>query len=88
MFDIKMVTTDKNNRRSGLGTDLLRRSVQLAGSLGYKVRTEGGREGKLRLTYLDFTDNRITTIKQVHLYNNYNSENQQTRIKIRNVYYC
>ena len=39
MFDIKMVTTDKNNRRSGLGTDLLRRSVQLAASLGYKVRT-------------------------------------------------
>ena len=38
MFDIKMVTSDKNNRRSGLGTDLLRRSVQLAASLGYKVR--------------------------------------------------
>ena len=37
MFDIKMVTTDKSNRRSGLGTDLLRRSVQLASSLGYKV---------------------------------------------------
>ena len=37
MFDIKMVTTDKGNRRSGLGTDLLRRSVQLASSLGYKV---------------------------------------------------
>ena len=37
MFDIKMVTTDKSNRRSGLGTDLLRRSVQLATSLGYKV---------------------------------------------------
>ena len=43
MFDIKMVTTDKNNRRSGLGTDLLRRSVQLAASLGYKVRN-GGRK--------------------------------------------
>ena len=38
MFDIKMVTTDKNQRRSGLGTDLLRRSVQLAASLGYKVQ--------------------------------------------------
>ena len=37
MFDIKMVTTDKTQRRSGLGTDLLRRSVQLAASLGYKV---------------------------------------------------
>ena len=37
MFDIKMVTTDKSNRRAGLGTDLLRRSVQLASSLGYKV---------------------------------------------------
>jgi len=41
MFDIKMVTTDKSNRRSGLGTDLLRRSVQLATSLGYKaIKTE------------------------------------------------
>ena len=40
MFDIKMVTTDKNQRRSGLGTDLLRRSVQLAASLGYKVQLE------------------------------------------------
>ena len=37
IFDIKMVATDKNNRRGGLGTDLLRRSVQLASSLGYKV---------------------------------------------------
>ena len=37
MFDIKMVTTDKSNRRAGLGTDLLRRSVQLAASLGYKA---------------------------------------------------
>ena len=37
MFDIKMVTTDKGNRKVGLGTDLLRRSVQLAQSLGYKV---------------------------------------------------
>ena len=46
MFDIKMVTTDKNNRRSGLGTDLLRRSVQLAASLGYKVRTKG--RGRIR----------------------------------------
>jgi hypothetical protein len=31
------VTTDKNNRRCGLGSDLLRRTVQLAQSLGYKV---------------------------------------------------
>ena len=46
MFDIKMVTTDKNNRRSGLGTDLLRRSVQLAASLGYRVRTKG--RGRIR----------------------------------------
>jgi GNAT superfamily N-acetyltransferase len=37
IFDIKMVTTDKNNRRCGLGSDLLRRTVQLAQSLGYKV---------------------------------------------------
>ena len=37
IFDIKMVTTDKLNRRSGLGTDLIRRSVELARSLGYKA---------------------------------------------------
>ena len=37
IFDIKMVVTDKLNRRGGLGTDLLRRSVQLANSLGYKA---------------------------------------------------
>ncbi len=37
LFDIKMVTTDKQNRRSGLGTDLLRRSVDLARSLGYSA---------------------------------------------------
>jgi len=41
IFDIKMVATDKSNRRCGLGTDLLRRSVELAHSLGYKaVKTE------------------------------------------------
>ena len=37
LFDIKMVTTDKQNRRGGLGTDLLRRSVELARRLGYKA---------------------------------------------------
>jgi len=37
VFDIKMVTTEKLSRRSGLGTDLIRRSVELAKSLGYKV---------------------------------------------------
>ena len=36
-FDIKMVTTDKLNRRGGLGTDLLRRSVKMAESLGFKA---------------------------------------------------
>ncbi|XP_023320089.1 dopamine N-acetyltransferase [Eurytemora carolleeae] len=41
IFDIKMVATDKLNRKCGLGTDLLRRSVQLAQSLGYKaIKTE------------------------------------------------
>jgi len=38
IFDIKMVATDKLNRKCGLGTDLLRRSVQLAQSLGYKAK--------------------------------------------------
>ena len=56
MFDIKMVTTDKNNRRSGLGTDLLRRSVQLAASLGYKVRNGGEEEGGSRLPCLLFIE--------------------------------
>lgn len=35
IFDIKMVATDKENRRGGLATDLLRRSVKLARNLGY-----------------------------------------------------
>ena len=40
-FDIKMVTTDKTQRRGGLATDLLRRSVELARNLGFKaVKTE------------------------------------------------
>ncbi len=40
-FDIKMVTTDRNQRRGGLGTDLLRRSVLLAKALGFRaVKTE------------------------------------------------
>ena len=40
-FDIKMVTTDKHQRRGGLATDLLRRSVDLARILGFKaVKTE------------------------------------------------
>jgi hypothetical protein len=40
-FDIKMVTTDKNQRRGGLATDLLRRSVELGRNLGFKaVKTE------------------------------------------------
>ena len=40
-FDIKMVTTDKQQRRGGLATDLLRRSVNLAKNLGFKaIKTE------------------------------------------------
>ena len=40
-FDIKMVTTDKRQRRGGLATDLLRRSVELARNLGFKaIKTE------------------------------------------------
>ncbi len=54
MFDIKMVTTDKGNRRSGLGTDLLRRSVQLASSLGYKVIQ--GIQNKLQDDHLGHKD--------------------------------
>lgn len=47
-FDIKMVTTDKTQRRGGLATDLLRRSVELARNLGFKaVKTEAtGKDGK------------------------------------------
>ena len=36
-FDIKIVTTDKSNRKRGLGTDLIRKSVELARSLGMKA---------------------------------------------------
>ena len=40
-FDIKMVTTDKNNRKGGLAKDLLQRSVDLAQTLGFStVKTE------------------------------------------------
>ena len=40
-FDIKMVTTDKGNRKGGLAKDLLRRSVDLARVLGFSaVKTE------------------------------------------------
>ena len=40
-FDIKMVTTDKLQRRGGLATDLLRRSVELGINLGFKaVKTQ------------------------------------------------
>ena len=40
-FDIKMVTTDKQQRKGGLATELLRRSVELARNLGFKaVKTE------------------------------------------------
>ncbi|XP_059082292.1 uncharacterized protein LOC131879858 [Tigriopus californicus] len=35
VFDIKMVTTDKLNRKSGLATDLIRKSINLARDLGY-----------------------------------------------------
>ena len=40
-FDIKMVTTDRHNRKGGLAKDLLQRSVQLAKTLGFStVKTE------------------------------------------------
>jgi len=41
LFDIKIVSTDKHNRKAGLGTDLLNRSVLLGKCLGYKgAKTE------------------------------------------------
>ena len=36
LFDIKMVTTDKHNRKSGLGTELLKRSMEFARVMGFK----------------------------------------------------
>ena len=40
-FDIKMVATDKSNRKGGLAKDLLQRSVGLARVLGFDaVKTE------------------------------------------------
>ena len=40
-FDIKMVTADKQQRKRGLATDLLRRSIELAKNLGFKaIKTE------------------------------------------------
>ena len=46
LFDIKMLTTDKLNRKGGLAGDLLRRSVDLAKCLGFKgIKTEA--TGKL-----------------------------------------
>ena len=36
-FDIKMLATDKNNRKGGLAKDLLQRSVMLAKVLGFNV---------------------------------------------------
>jgi len=36
LFDIKILATDKNNRRGGLGSDLLKRSVALGKCLGFK----------------------------------------------------
>jgi len=41
LFDVKIVTTNRFNRKGGLGTDLLKRSVELARVLGFKgVKTE------------------------------------------------
>lgn len=41
LFDIKMIVTDKLNRKGGLATDLLSRSVDLAKCLGFKgIKTE------------------------------------------------
>lgn len=41
LFDIKMIAADKHNRKGGLATDLLRRSVDLAKCLGFKgIKTE------------------------------------------------
>jgi hypothetical protein len=32
-----MVTTEKHNRKGGLGTDLLKKSVELARTMGFKA---------------------------------------------------
>ena len=40
-FDIKMLATDRNNRKGGLAKDLLERSVLLAKALGFDtIKTE------------------------------------------------
>merc|ERR1711874_53594 len=80
MFDIKMVTTDKNNRRSGLGTDLLRRSVQLAASLGYKaIKTEAtGLYSRKAFERLGFE-----AVSEV-LYSEYEAEGERIFEKIKN----
>ncbi len=36
LFDVKIVTTNRHNRKGGLGTDLLRRSFRLAQILDFK----------------------------------------------------
>ena len=52
IFDIKIVTTDKNNRRGGLAEDLLYRSVELARVLGFKaVKTEATGKCDINLQY-------------------------------------
>jgi len=41
LFTIKMVSTDKVNRKAGLGTELLKRSMDLSKTLGFKgIKTE------------------------------------------------
>ena len=47
LFDVKIVATDKFNRKGGLGTDLLRRSMELARVLdfkGCKTEATGGNQ--------------------------------------------
>ncbi len=62
LFDIKMVTTDKANRRSGLGTDLIRRSVQMAREMGYAAcKTEA--TGTIHLRSLEVTRTSSTMFK-------------------------
>jgi len=79
IFDIKMVATDKNNRRGGLGTDLLRRSVQLATSLGYKaIKTEAtGLYSRKAFERLGFQ------VSSEFLYSDYEVEGEKVFEKIK-----
>lgn len=59
LFTIKMVSTDKVNRKAGLGSELLRRSMDLSKALGFKaIKTEAtGMYSRKAFTKLGFDIN-------------------------------